>query len=161
MAFNVDVNNTYSTEKLKEMMSSSSSVVEALSEGLDYTFSFDLYGSATGERMFAGINKTGIGELQQKLNAYADSLQEIISGYNENADITGGLAANSKTQIAASNFIADVKVLLQAYIDTLRAYAKQAQDAYDNYSEAEGKIGSAVGTDVKAIKDAASKVEID
>ena len=110
---------------------------------------------------FAGMSKTGIQDLKNHINQYANDLQKIIDGYDAEADITGGLAEGSKAQIAASDFIKDIKVLLDAYISTLKTYAEDAETAYNNYVGADTSIGASVDQTGSDVQSAAANVKLD
>ena len=148
--------NAYSHTDLSEKMSSTNSTVANAIGDLSITAVANVY-----EGGFAGISESGIKELQTQIRGFANELQNTIDGFDANADLTAGLAEGSKAQVAASDFIKDIKELLKAYVSTLNAYATIAEEAYANYTSADTSVGGSVDTTSGDVSSAADAIKLD
>lgn len=153
---------SYKYEDIASKLSSTNSAVstaigDLLGEG-DSLFSLaeNLY-----EGGFAGMSSSGKDDLKNHIISYVNELQDIIDGYDANADLTAGLAEGSQAQQAASDFIVDIKLLIDAYISQLKTYASDLDTIYENYQHADESIGTDVGTAAESIKNAASDIKVD
>lgn len=153
---------SYDTKTVLQNMTSTDSVVARAIGDLSFGKSVSQWFSGlNSDNNFVGISKDGIKTLSDNLKSYVDELQGIIDGYNENAKLNLALAEGSKAATAASNFIKDIKVLLQAYISTIKVYADTAEKAYENWGKSDTSIGSDVDTSGSDIRQAAENLELD
>ena len=151
---------SYDTKTVLQNMTSTDSVVaKAIGDfglferGAQFLNSFD--------QNFVGISKEGIDDLSKNLKDYVNQLQSIMDGYNENANLNKALAEDSKAALAASNFIKDIKTLLQAYISTIKVYAETAEKAYANWGKSDESIGTDVDSNSTDIRQAAENLQLD
>lgn len=147
----------YNTQNVLENMSSTDSIVAKAIGGSGSNF-FERFHLFDG---FTGISQSGIEQLSNNLLSYVAELQAIVDGYNENANLNNALAAESKAAEAAKKFIGDIKVLIQAYVSTIKVYAETATKAYENWSNSDTSIGSDVETSGSDIRQAAENLSLD
>ena len=108
---------------------------------------------------FTGMSETGIADLKTQLTSYCKEIQDLIDGFDQTGDITSALKGDA--QEAASDFIAAIKTLLQAYVSTMKQEIDEADEAYNNFVAS----GKSIATDVKDaatdIRSNASSISLD
>lgn len=108
---------------------------------------------------FVGMSESGIEAIKEALTKYCNEVENLIQEFDENGNIE--VALKGETQQAAAEFIAAVKRLLQAYVSTMRASIKDADEAYKNWSQSSKSIATDVASDAENIRSNAEKIRID
>lgn len=108
---------------------------------------------------FTGMSETGLAELKQAIDSYCNDIEEIISSFNQEGDISSAFRGNIKD--AAYDFIETVKELLQAYVSTTRQELKELDEAYQNFLAADKSVSVDVLNDASDIRSNANSIRLD
>ncbi len=108
---------------------------------------------------FTGMSESGIAELKTQLENYCQEIQSIINGFDQTGDIT--MALKGEVQTAAYDFIEAIKVLLQAYVSTMKQEIAEAEDAYRNFVSSGQSISQDVRDAASDIRSNASSISLD
>lgn len=108
---------------------------------------------------FTGMSETGMEELISKLEVYCDDLQGIISGFDQEGDIS--VAFKGDVKEAAYDFIAAIKELLEAHVSTVLQAINDANQAVEKFREAATEISSTVKSDAENIRAEANSIRLD
>ncbi len=108
---------------------------------------------------FTGMSETGIAELKTQLINYCQDIQDIISDFDQTGDITSAL--KGEVQNAAYEFIAAIKVLLQAYVSQMKKGIAEADEAYQNFVKAAQSISQDVESAAQDIRSQARDINIE
>ena len=108
---------------------------------------------------FAGMSDTGIQELKNQLNKFCKEIDDLISSFDQEGDITQALKGDPQT--AAYEFIDAVKKLLVAYVSQMRKEISEMDDAYASFVESGKSIASDVNAAAQDIRANAEAIKID
>lgn len=108
---------------------------------------------------FAGMSDTGIQELKNQLNKFCKEIDDLISSFDQEGDITQALKGDPQT--AAYDFIDAVKKLLVAYVSQMRKEISEMDDAYASFVESGKSIASDVNAAAQDIRANAEAIKID
>ena len=108
---------------------------------------------------FAGMSDTGIQELKNQLNKFCKEIDDLISSFDQEGDITQALKGDPQT--AAYEFIYAVKKLLVAYVTQMRKEISEMDDAYASFVESGKSIASDVNAAAQDIRANAEAIKID
>ena len=108
---------------------------------------------------FVGMSEQGVADIETALENYIAEIQGIIDGFDPEGDISVALAGAPKT--AAYDFIQAVKLLLQAYVSTMRAEKAEMREAYDNFIKAGQNVSTQVTQDAEQIRQDAQTIKMD
>lgn len=108
---------------------------------------------------FTGMSHDGFLELANQLNKFCDEIDDLISGFDQEGDITQALKGDPQT--AAYNFIDVVKQLLVAYVSQMRRELGDMEKAYNSFIASGQSIAKDVNDAANEIKSNAEKIRLD
>lgn len=108
---------------------------------------------------FVGISTANADKLKQAINKYIEDSQDIIDGFNEEANLE--MAYKGQIQVGAQEFLRSVKELLQAYVTQMRKNLHEFEEVVEVYSQNDTDLGQQVNQQADEIRQNASKVRID
>lgn len=108
---------------------------------------------------FAGMSDTGIKELENQLNKFCNEIDDLISSFDQEGDITQALKGDPQT--AAYDFIDAVKKLLVAYVSRMKIEIDEMDKAYDSFKAASKSIAKDVKAAADGIRANAAAIKID
>lgn len=108
---------------------------------------------------FAGIDENNLDTLKDALNAYCNSIDEIILGFDQTTNLD--VAYKGAINEAANDFVDAVKEILTAYVSTMRRNIAEADTAFANYKQAAQSIAQDVKSDAADIRSEAQKIRLD
>lgn len=108
---------------------------------------------------FTGMSEAGLAELKIQLTNYCQEIQDLIGGFDQTGDITAALKGDVQT--AAYDFIAAIKVLLQAYVSTMKQEIDEIEEAYQNFLRSGQSISQDVKSDASDIRSNANSISLD
>lgn len=108
---------------------------------------------------FTGMSEAEMENLKQALTKYCADIQDVISGFDQTGDITQALKGDVQT--AAYDFIAAIKVLLQAYVSTMKQEIAEADEAYRNFVASGKSISQDVQAAAADIRQNAKSISLD
>ena len=108
---------------------------------------------------FTGMSESGMETLVQEIDKYCQSIEAKIAEFNEKGDIE--VALKGDVQVAAMDFVAAIKELLQAYVSTMRQEVSEAREAYQNFLAAGKQISQDVQSAASDIRSNAADIRLD
>ena len=108
---------------------------------------------------FAGISESGIEELKTALNTYIETIEASIASFDEVGNIENALKGD--IQVAAQEFIAAIKQLLQAYVTQMRVNRDDLDSAYSNYTQAASDLSTQTSSNADSIRSQAQEIRLD
>lgn len=108
---------------------------------------------------FVGMSESGMQELCAQIENYCQSIEDSISQFDEKGNIENALKGD--VQVAAVDFIAAVKELLQEYVGTMRQEINESEEAYDNFIQSGKSISQDVETAANDIRGTADSISLD
>lgn len=108
---------------------------------------------------FVGVSAQGCVELKDAIEKYINTIQGIINGFNENADISRAFAGFPR--VAAEDFIKAIKQVLTSYVSSLRMIKSEADEVLRNYQENAQNISNVISTDADTLRSAANDINLD
>jgi hypothetical protein len=141
-------------DRVADARNSTGSILNDLAGTASKNLSYHTYKGS-----FVGISENGMIELKGALDKYIQSVQGVINGFNENADLTSSFSGPALE--AARQFITAVKKLLNSYVSTMLNEKEEISEAIVNYKSAAQRIASTVSADKDALESAANNIRID
>lgn len=108
---------------------------------------------------FVGMSESGIDELCSQIENYCQSIEAQIAQFDEKGNIENALKGD--VQVAAADFIAAVKQLLQAYVSTMRQEIAESHEAYTNFVNSGKSIAQDVESAASDIRSNADSIKLD
>ena len=108
---------------------------------------------------FVGLSREGMAELDSALETYIGELEDIINGFNEEADAADAYAGQIKT--AVHEYVVAVQALLSAYVTRLRQEIDEANEAFNNMNQADQDISQNVTSDAADVTSDAQSIRVD
>ena len=108
---------------------------------------------------FVGMSASGKDELKNNLENYCNRIQAIIDGFNHEGDISS--AFKGDIEVAAKDFVAAIKELLQAYVSTMRQEISELEDAYNSFIAASSGVAQDVHDAAQDIRSNADSIRLD
>ena len=108
---------------------------------------------------FIGISEKGLEVYIAALDKYILKIQEVLQGFNSNANLDNAFAGPHKD--AAHNFVQSAESLLSKYVATLRIFRSEASKALANYKSASTQIATKVYEDAAILRKSASGISLD
>ena len=108
---------------------------------------------------FVGLSREGMAELDSALETYIGELEDIINGFNEEADAADAYAGQIKT--AVHEYVVSVQKLLSAYVTTLRQEVEEANEAFNNMNQADQDVSQNVTSDASDVAGNAESIRKD
>ena len=112
--------------------------------------------SFAGKAMF---NANYITDFTAAIDRYRDGIQEIIGGFNPDANLDASLKGPANT--AVRDFLTAFKALLQRYVQAIDLEKKEVTTASENWTRATGAIAGSVQEHTSQVTTKTGNIQLD
>lgn len=109
---------------------------------------------------FAGLDEANYSTLENAINNYVKNIQGIVADFNpENAGID--IAYKGDVRLAVDEFLAAIKLILQAYVSTMKVEIVESKTAFEKWNQDTKKVAGNVSSNAEQISTNAKKISLD